>query len=545
VVALLGLVLEGDGVRKVAPLGGLVALLLLGTGLLFGDSAITPAISVLSAVEGLAVAAPGLTPWVVPVTCAILLALFSIQRRGTASVGALFGPVMVLWFLSLAVLGVVHIADSPAVLAALLPTHAVTFFLENRVHGFLALGSVVLAFTGAEALYADLGHFGRTPIRRAWYMLVFPALLLNYLGQGAMLLEHPERADVVFFAMVPAGPLTWMLIALATAAAIIASQALISGMFSLVSHAVQLGYFPRVTIQHTSESTEGQIYAPEINWGMAVATLALVLGFKSSSGLAAAYGVAVTGTLCVTSIAFYQVCRARWGWPVRKALPLLLLFLAFDLPYFAANLVKIGSGGYVPLVIAALAYAMMVTWKRGRILLADHFASNAWTMERFRAMVSSGEIVRVPGCAIVMASTDQYVPLILSTQVQLNRTLHQRVGLLTVRVISQARVPAERRLEVRDLGDGLWRLVLTFGFMDEPDVPRALELGRVTLGLPFLASETVFLLGHESFVASGAGRMGRAQERLFAFLARNAVAATEWFRLPAERVLEIGVRLDL
>ncbi len=542
ILALLGLALASGRTR---PLGGLVALILLGTGLLFGDSAITPAISVLSAVEGLTVVSPSVQHLVVPITCAILLGLFAIQKRGTARVGALFAPVMLVWFLVLALLGVLQIVRTPAVLSALSPHHAVLFFVENRVHGFLALGSVVLAFTGAEALYADMGHFGREPIRRAWFGLVFPALLLNYFGQGALLLVHPELASTVFFSLVPSGLMTWALILLSTLATIIASQALISGTFSLISQAVQLGYFPRVTIQHTSETTEGQIYSPEVNWGMALACLALVLGFKSSGGLAAAYGVAVTGTLCVTSIAFYHVCRRTWGWPQRRALPLLLLFLAFDLPYLGANLVKIAHGGYIPIFMALVAFVVMITWKKGRILLSEHFASNAWTFERFRALLSTGGVVRVPGSAIVMASTDQYVPLILSTQVQHNHTLHENVGLLTVQFVSEPRVPMERRLEVRPLGEGLWRLVLTFGFMEEPDVPKALRMGDPSAETPFQADDTVYLLGHESFVASGSGRMGRGQELLFAFLARNAVAATAWFRLPPERILEIGVRLDL
>ncbi len=541
VLALLGLSLEGG---KAAPLGGLVVLILLGTGLLFGDSAITPAISVLSAVEGLAVAAPALQPWVVPVTCAILLALFGIQHRGTARVGALFGPVMVLWFSALALMGLVHIAGNPSVLWAISPTHAVRFFLDNRVHGFLALGSVVLAFTGAEALYADMGHFGRGPIRRAWFSFVFPALLLNYFGQGALLLARPELAGTVFFSQVPQGGLTWALVALSTAATIIASQALISGTFSLVSQAVQLGYFPRVTVRHTSATTEGQIYSPEINWGMAAACLALVISFKSSGGLAAAYGVAVTGTLCVTSLAFYSVSRTRWGWPTKRALPLLLLFLSFDLPYFAANLVKLSSGGYIPVLMAAVALAVMVTWKRGRLLLAEHFAATAWPMERLQGMLERSEVLRAPGSVIVMASTDAYVPPILSSQIHHFGALQQHVALLTVRVSSEPHVACERRAEVRELGGGIWRIILNFGFMDEPDVPRALrrELARP---LPFDPQQSTWLLGHESFVASGQGQMGVAQETLFAFLARNALPATAWFRLPPDRVLEVGIRLDL
>jgi len=543
ILALLGLSL--GGAKPVAQMGGLVALILFGTGLLYGDSAITPAISVLSAVEGLAVAAPALERWVLPLAIIVLIGLFSIQSRGTARVGALFGPVMILWFATLAVLGLVHIVGDPSVLRALSPTYAVHFFVQNGTRGFLALGSVVLAFTGAEALYADMGHFGRVPIRLAWFGFVFPALLLNYFGQGAMLLQHPELADAVFFSMVPRGPLTWALVLLSTAATIIASQALISGTFSLASQAVQLGYFPRVTVKHTSALTEGQIYSPEVNWGMAAACLSLVIAFKSSGGLAAAYGVAVTGTLCITSIAFYAVARARFGWSALKAGGLLALFLCFDVPYFAANLIKLESGGYVPMLIGAVFFVIMVTWKKGRLLLAGHFEKNAVSIEAFKAEIEQARVARVPGAGVVMASAERFVPYILTSHVRHVHALHQTVILLTVKGASEPRVDQADRVEASDLGLGMWRVIVHYGFMEETDVPAAMALAVRRFAIPARIEEITWIIGHETLLATDAGRMRRWQELLFAFLARNALPATAWFKLPPDNVLELGVRLDL
>jgi len=545
ILALLGLVLRGGKRPGAAPMGRLVALVLFGAGLLYGESAITPAISVLSAIEGLAVAAPTLKHWVVPLTCVVLLGLFSIQKSGTARVGSMFGPVMLLWFSTLATLGVIHMLENPEVLEAISPVHAVRFFLDNRVHGFIALGSVVLAFTGVEALYADMGHFGRAPIRMAWFGFVFPALLLNYFGQGALLLRHPELAPTIFFSQVPTGWMTYALVGLSTAATIIASQALISGIFSLTSQAVQLGYFPRVTVRHTSASARGQIYSPEINWGLATACLALVLGFRSSGALAAAYGIAVTGTLCITSVAFFNVMRNGWGWSLGRALPLLVLFLSFDVPYFSANLIKLGSGGYIPILGGAFAFMMMFTWKKGRILLADHFSRNAWPMERFRETISADGAVRVHGGCVVMASTDRYVPLILTHHVQRTHVLHETVILLTVIVDNAPRVDLSRRFEVTELGEGLWRVILHYGFMEEPEVPSALVLAIKANEIPVGPSELTYFIGHETLVASDAGRMKRWQEVIFAFLARNALPATAYFRLPPAQVVELGVRLDL
>ncbi len=545
ILALLGLVLRGGKQPGAAPMGGLIALILFGAGLLYGESAITPAISVLSAVEGLAVAAPSLHSWVVPITCGVLLALFSIQKGGTAKVGALFGPVMVIWFGTLAVLGVVNLLHYPAVLEAISPLHAISFFQANTTHGFVALGSVVLAFTGVEALYADMGHFGRFPIRAAWFSFVFPALLLNYFGQGALLLEHPELASTVFFSQVPKGWMTYALVGLSTAATIIASQALISGIFSLTSQAVQLGYFPRVTVRHTSAAAEGQIYSPEINWGLAFASIGLVLGFKSSGALAAAYGIAVTGTLCITSIAFFNVMVKRWGWPMSKALPLLILFLSFDVPYFAANLVKLSSGGYIPIVGGALAFTVMFTWKKGRLLLAEHFSRHAWPLPRFHQELIDNKAIRVRGGCVVMASTDRYIPLILTHHVQRIHVLHETVVLLTVLIDSTPRVDVARRVEATEMGDGLWRLIVHYGFMEEPDVPSAIALAIERFKLPVRADELTYFIGHETLIASNAGRMKRWQELLFAFLSRNALPATAYFKLPPNQVVELGVRLDL
>ncbi len=545
ILALLGLLLRGGKGPGAPPMGLLVGLVLFGAGLLYGESAITPAISVLSAIEGLAVAAPSLEQWVIPITVVVLTGLFSIQSRGTARVGAMFGPVMILWFTVLALLGVVHLVENPSVLRALSPLYAVRFFMANHLHGFLALGSVVLAFTGVEALYADMGHFGRSPIRFAWYILVFPALILNYFGQGAMLLDHPELASTVFFSLVPKGPLTYALVALSTAATIIASQALISGIFSLTSQAVQLGYFPRVTVKHTSASTEGQIYIPEVNWALAAGCLALVFMFKSSGALAAAYGIAVTGTLCITSIAFYNVARHSWGWPVWKAAPLAALFLSFDLPYFSANLVKLSSGGYIPILGGFFFFSMMFTWKKGRILLAEHFSANSWPMERFDAALQAQAAVRVPGGCVVMASTDRYIPLILTHHVRHTHVMHETVVLLTVAIDSTPRVDRLDRVEVYELRTGLWRVIAHYGFMEDPDVPKALAVAVDRHKLPVKVDELTFFIGHETLVASNAGRMKRWQEVIFSFLSRNALPATAYFRLPPHQVVELGIQLDL
>ncbi|MBS2013131.1 MAG: KUP/HAK/KT family potassium transporter [Deltaproteobacteria bacterium] len=535
---------------------GFVALLVIvGAGLLYGDGMITPAISVLSAVEGLGAEASALKTYVVPITCVLLLALFSIQSGGTERVGRLFGPVMVLWFLVIGGLGAYHLAKNPDVFAAVDPRHAVAFFREHQLKGILVLGSVVLSITGGEALYADMGHFGPRPIRLAWIFLVFPSLLLAYFGMGAIVLANPAAAENPFFAMIPRGPATYAMVALATAATIIASQALISGAFSLTNQAVQLGFFPRVTIKHTSGDAEGQIYVPEINWLLAGACLALVGIYGESSKLAAAYGIAVTGTMAITSVIFFVVTRATWGWSLAKAVPVLVLFLALDIPFFVANAAKFFHGGYVPIFIASCFVATMVVWRRGRRMLADALARKTKPVDEFLeelCLLDRGDSRppklpvdhRVPGTAIVMASHAEGIPPTIVHHTERLRVLHETLVILT---IATARVPyVERghRTSVVSLGGGIHRVVGTYGFMETPDVPALLREAKEA-GLDVDLENTTYFLGRETILALPGGNMGEMEETFFAVLSRNSRAATAHFRLPPERVIEIGTQIDL
>jgi KUP system potassium uptake protein len=505
---------------------------------------ITPAISVLSAMEGLEVAAPGLKKLVIPLTVGVLIGLFAIQRKGTKSVGTLFGPIMIVWFLTIGGLGAMHLAKNPAVLAALLPTHAVTFFARNGAHGFLILGSVVLAVTGGEALYADMGHFGARPIRLAWLCLVVPALVLNYFGQGALMLADESARENPFFAMVPSGGWTYALVVLAALATVIASQALISGAFSLTHQAVQLGFFPRVTVRHTSREAEGQIYVPEINWLLMIACVALVLAFRESGRLAAAYGIAVTGTMAITSIVYFEVTRTTWGWSLAKALPLLLLFLSFDIPFFAANVFKIVDGGYVPILVGAAFFLVMVTWKRGRRIYHELVASKAEPLAAWLATVNERCATRIPGAAIFLHGPIDGVPPVLQHHVARIRTLPETVVLLTVN-ITHAPYADDDAITHVDLGNGFRRIVVDRGFMDTPDVPKALGLAVEKFGLQLDPALVTYFLGRETFLATSAGRMGAWSEGLFAFLVRNARPATTHFCIPPEQVVEIGSQIDL
>lgn len=454
---------------------GIALLGVIGAALLYGDGVITPAISVLSAVEGLTIANAGFKPWVVPLTCVILIGLFAIQRRGTGTMGRLFGPIMLVWFGTLAALGVWHILERPEILHALSPHHAVLFFVRHGLHGFLILGSVVLVVTGGEALYADLGHFGLAPIRWAWLCLVFPALLLGYLGQGALVISHPEALDNPFFAQVPAGLATIGLVILSSAATVIASQALISGVFSLTRQAMVLGYFPNVTVHHTSEQTEGQIYIPEVNALLAVGCLVLVLTFRESVKLAAAYGIAVTGTMAITSVLFFIVTRYVWEWSLWKAVALLVFFLSFDIPFMGANLFKFFQGGYVPVLIGALLIAAMLIWNRGRTFVMEQYATRFPTFEDVRQQVDHCLTTRVPGTAVFISPSPDHVPPILVHFVERCRSLHENVILLTVRSDMRARMPPDKQYEVTGLGDGFWRVVLHFGYMEHPRVGEALN----------------------------------------------------------------------
>ena len=542
ILALLALVpdkLRGRGAR----VGWIAAIVVFGAALLYGDGIITPAISVLSAIEGLEVATDTLKPLVVPLTCVILVGLFAVQHRGTAGIGRVFGPIMVAWFLALATLGVVYILKNPAVLAALNPLHAARFFAAHGTHGIIVLGAVVLSITGGEALYADMGHFGRKPIRLAWYAMVLPALVLNYFGQGALLLADPSAAENPFFALVPKGALTYVLVGLAAAATVIASQALISGAFSLTRQAIQLGFLPRMTVKHTSSETEGQIYIPEVNWALAASCIALVLAFRESSKLAAAYGIAVTGTMAITSVVFYVVMRRSWGWPVWKALPLLLLFLAWDLPFFASNALKFLEGGWVPIVVGVGLFAMMIVWKRGRAFLAESFSKRSRPVSELLARLD--KTARVPGAAVFLTSSADDTPPVLDHHLRHNRVLHETVVLLTVRTGHVPRVDSAAGLELTDLGKGLYRLVAHVGFMQTPDVPALLRAAAEQHGVPLDLDETTYYLGRETFLATSAGRMGAASESLFGFMSKNASAATGYFGLPPDRVVELGMQIDL
>jgi KUP system potassium uptake protein len=547
ILALLALAPERIRRARAGAVGWVALLVLAGAGLLFGDGIITPAISVLSAMEGLGVASARLHRFVVPLTCAVLFGLFAIQKRGTGSVGRLFGPVMVVWFLIIGALGAMHIAHTPRVLAAVSPHHAARLFAHAPWKAFKLLGSVVLCVTGGEALYADMGHFGRRPIRVGWLTLVFPSLLLCYFGQGALVIARPGAAANVFYNLVPAGTVwTYALVGLAAPATVIASQALISGVFSLTHQAIRLGYFPRLTVRHTSDEAEGQIYVPAINWGLAGACLLLVLGFQESSRLAAAYGLAVTGTMGITSVVFYVVVRQTWKWSAAVALPILLTFLAFDLPFFAANLLKFFDGGYIPFVVGALLFAVMVVWKRGRSLLSEYYATRSEPLAEFLAHLSERIMARTPGVAVFMASSTHGVPPVLGHVARRIRALHETVVLLTVNTEHRPHVPAEERLESAEaLGNGFFRVVLRYGFTDEPRVPEALSQAVARGAVPSSVADAEYFLGRETFLATSGGRMGALAEEVFGFFSRNARSATAYFGIAPEQVVEIGTQIDL
>ena len=530
------------------PIGNLTwvsTLVVVGAALLYGDGAITPAISVLSAIEGLAIANPALTPAIEPVTCAILIGLFMLQKRGTGTVGKLFGPIMVVWFLTIGALGLRQILLRPDVLFALWPGHAVRFFADHGWHGLHVLGSVVLAVTGGEALYADMGHFGAHPIRLVWLRLALPALLLCYFGQGALILQDASAVSHPFFALVPEGLATWLLIGLSSVATIIASQALISGAFSLTRQAMQLGFFPRVTIRHTAQQMEGQIYVPEINWLLAVACVLLVLGFKRSEGLAAAYGIAVTGTMTITSVVYYVVQRHVFGWSRARALPLLVLFLCFDIPFFVANMFKIFDGGWVPVLIGAAFVTAMLVWSRGRTLLTMQYARRFPSYDQALPTIERDLYTRVPGAAVFMCSSTTHIPPSLMHFVHRVRVLPETVVLLTVITESIPAVPPARRYDVEFLGRGLCRLIVHFGFMDSQSIPAIVALAAREQKLPIEADQITYYLGRDSFLATSAGGMGHFAESLFAYLARNSVTADRHFGVPTHQVVEIGLQTDL
>lgn len=520
----------------------LILIGLFGTALLYGDGMITPAISVLSAVEGTAIVNDSMQRYVIPLAIAILIGLFAVQPRGTGKIGRIFGPVMIVWFVTMALLGIIHIVDEPGVFEALVPTHAIEFFTANGLQGFLALGSIFLVVTGGEALYADMGHFGKRPIQLGWFWFVLPALLLNYFGQGALLLGDPEAIESPFFKMAPEWALV-PLVVLATMATVIASQALISGAFSLTMQATQLGYSPRVRIRHTSETESGQIYVPAINWTLMVACIGLVVGFRSSTNLAAAYGVAVTATMVITTLLFYVVARERFGWAKPAALSVCAVFLAIDLGFFGANLFKIPDGGWFPLVIGAVVFTVLTTWRTGRRILADRIGRDRLPIETYVANLARKRPVRVPGEAVYLFGSPGLTPPSLIANLRHNNALHAKVVILSIATDDVPRVLGARRLEHEALGEGFHQVRLHYGFMEEPDIVEALAGHGDDLGLD-LASVT-YVLGRESLRVTDRPGMAKWREHLFAFMSRNATPAANYFGLPADQTVEIGVQVEL
>jgi KUP system potassium uptake protein len=529
--------------RNTHAVSGIAILVVIGAALLYGDGTITPAISVLSAIEGLAVNQPSLSPLVIPITCAILFALFFIQSRGTGTIGKLFGPIMIVWFGTIGVLGIAQIVHHPEVLRALNPLWGVSYFADHGIVGALILGAVVLAVTGGEALYADMGHFGRNPIRIVWLGFVLPALVLCYFGQGALWLDNPKIGNP-FFALVPEGAWGFALVVLSSAATVIASQALISGAFSLTRQAMLLGFFPRVTVRHTSHDTEGQIYIPELNWLLAAGCIMLVLAFRASDKLAAAYGIAVTGTMAITSIVYYIVTRHTWGWSRAKALPLLVLFLAFDVAFFTANVFKFLDGGYVPMLIGVGFIAAMLIWSKGRTLIAEQYAKR---FPSFAAAVPQlDKVARVPGTAVFLASSLEHMPPSLMRLAERSHSLQETIILLTVaHSDTDAVIPEQHRATYENLGHGYHRVIVHAGYIEQPSVHAILESVCAEHGVRFVDNEVTYYLGRETIRGTGVGRMGKIAETLYGYLQRNAVAADRHFGLPPRQVVEIGTQIDL
>jgi KUP system potassium uptake protein len=545
ILALLALLRRGE--RPNGAQRALIGAALFGAALLYGDGIITPAISVLGAIEGLSVATPALEPFIVWIAVLIIAALFAVQSRGTRRVGHIFGPLTAVWFLCIAALGVRGILIEPAVLTALNPWHAVQFFVREGFGGLIVLAAVVLVVTGGEALYADMGHFGRRPIRLAWWAVVLPALMLNYMGQGALLLAQPTAAANPFYSLVPAWAL-YPMIAIATGAAIVASQALISGSFSLTRQAVQLGYCPRLNIIHTSSTEMGQIYVPQVNNFLMVACIGLVLAFRTSSNLAATYGVAVTGTMTITTVLFAVLARRLWHWALWKVGLIVGGLLVVDLALFGANLLKIPDGGWFPLVVAAFVYVLMSTWKRGRDRLMQIANENTLPIELFIADIANRKPPRVPGVAIFLTSVEGGAPPVLLHHLKHNKMLHEKVVLMSVRTEEYPMVDDDDRVQCDELSEGFYQVVARYGFMETPDVPAALRL----LGAPgtpkpvrLKPMEASFYLGRETIIPTGKGWMARWRKRLFTVMARNAQSAAAFFNLPPNRVVELGAQIQL
>ena len=539
-LALLALINKSTPGRRWS--GGIILLGVFATALFYGDSMITPAVSVLGAIEGMAVYEPGLNKLVVPLVVGILVFLFFIQSRGTAKVATFFGPIMLLYFAVISVLGVLSIIEMPSVIGALSPHHAVEMFVADPFRGFLAMGSAVLAVTGAEALYADMGHFGRAPIRVSWLWFVLPALTLNYLGQASLLIRDPSSLESPFYFLAPEW-FQYPLLLVASLAAVIASQAVISGAFSVTQQAIQLGFIPRMTIKHTSETAAGQIYIPVINWALMIAVILLVLVFQRSSNLTAAYGIAVTGAMMIDNFLLAVVLWQMWKWKPWLAVPLLVLFIVIDLAYLSANLTKIPDGGWVPLVMGLAIFTLLTTWARGRTLMRQNMAEGAIPIEVFTKSAHNSA-ARVSGTAIFMASTASGVPSALLHNIKHNKVLHERVVVLTVAIQDVPYVDDAERFEVKDLGQGFYRITLRFGFLEETDVPAA--LAKVTMcGEPFEMMKTSFFLSRQTLIASAKPGMALWREKLFSWMLRNAASAMEFFRLPTNRVVELGSQIEI
>ncbi|MES2524133.1 MAG: potassium transporter Kup [Gemmatimonadota bacterium] len=546
--ALLALIFPRRGAQSGSGKGKwIIALALFGTALLYGDGIITPAMSVLGAMEGVEVALPSLARFIVPITIAILASLFAVQRFGTDIMGKAFGPVMLVWFITIGTLGAVEIWNSPWILGAVNPMHAVRFALDNGSLAFFVLGSVVLVITGGEALYADMGHFGKRPIRVAWLIMVFPMLLLNYFGQGALLVRMPAAAENPFYFLAPKAMLIPLII-LATMAAIVASQAMISGAYSVTRQGIQLGFIPRLEVRHTSTTEEGQIYIPEVNWFIAIGCLIVVLAFQNTSALGAAYGIAVTGTMLITSILFFVVARLRFRWKPWQAILLTLLFVAVDLAFFSANIVKVAHGGWVPLALGVILFVLMLTWQRGRRLLNTRLAEGALPLNLFLDGVEKSAVHRVAGTAVFMTGNDDGVPPVLLHHLKHNKVLHERVLLVSVKTADVPEVSNADRVRVMPLGQGFWRVVASYGFMQSPNVPQVLEVVD-QMGIRCKPMETSYFLGRERLIPTrGRGeepiRLAHWRKVVFAILSRNARSATEFFGIPPNRVVELGTQIE-
>ena len=528
---------DGRGRAALAMIG------IVGACLFFGDGIITPAVSVLSAVEGIEVSAPDLQTFVVPISCAIIIVLFAVQSRGTGSVGRVFGPVMALWFLAIAVLGARQIVDHPRVLWALSPHYIAVFCYQHGWLAFVALGSVVLAVTGAEALYADMGHFGAPPIRRAWLFFVLPCLALNYFGQGALILSNPAALANPFFLMAPAS-LRVPLVVLATAATVIASQALISGGYSIARQCLQMNFLPRMTVTHTSQTEEGQIYVPQVNTALFIGVMVLVIAFRSSDALTSAYGIAVTGTFICTCILAAFAFRRQFGWSRPLAISVFGFFFVIDCVFFGANLLKVPEGGWVPLLIGALLMALMTSWKQGRDLMLARWKQDSLPLASFLKRLPQSRTLRVPGMAVFLTSNPDYVPTALLHNLKHNKVLHERVLFVTVTNLDEPEIGPDRRIEVIELAPGIHRVLLRYGFMESPNIPRALE-DLTAHGVDYDPMQVSYFLGREVLVPALVPRMPLWRLYLFLIMARNSVPATEFFRIPSDRVVELGVRVAI